>query len=209
MSQPKRAAMYLRVSTGEQTVENQRRVLDEVAQRRGWTVVKIFEDNGISGARGREDRPGFDAMLKGAERRAFDVLMVWSIDRLGRSTAMVTTALEELAAAGVAIYADRESMDTSTPHGRAMLQMAAVFGELERGMIRERVLAGVRRAQAAGKHCGRPRMQGEVEMAVRRQLVAGMGQMRIARELGCSAGYVNKVAKAMRAAAAVAKPSPL
>jgi DNA invertase Pin-like site-specific DNA recombinase len=99
-------------------------------------------------------------MLKNATRRRFDVLMFWSIDRLGRSTAMVATTLAELEAAGVAIYANKEAMDATTPHGRAMLQMAAVFAELERGMIRERVMAGLSRAREQGVTLGRPRVAG-------------------------------------------------
>ena len=114
-------------------------------------MTAVYEDAGISGAKGRDKRPGFDGMLKDAMRRRFDVLLFWSIDRLGRSTAAVTTALEDLDAAGVAIYADKEGMDTSTPHGRAMLQMAAVFAQLERSMIQERVMAGPDTGQGAGQ----------------------------------------------------------
>ena len=130
-SKTKRVALYLRVSTDEQTTSNQRLALMEVGDRRGWNIVKVYEDAGISGAKGRDKRPGFNATMKDALRRHFDVLAVWSIDRLGRSTATVATALAELDAAGVAIYSDREGMDATTPHGRAMLQMAAVFAELE------------------------------------------------------------------------------
>src|SRR5689334_18250644 len=114
-------------------------------------------------------------MLRDAGRRRFDVLMFWSIDRLGRSTAAVTSALEELGEAGVAIYADKEGMDTSTPHGKAMLQMAAVFAKLERGMIRERVHAGLARARAEGKRLGRPAISTEAEAAIRERLAAGAG----------------------------------
>ena len=144
----KRAALYLRVSSNGQAVANQRRVLEALAERRGWPIVATHEHAGISGARGRDSRPGFDGMLKDASRRRFDILLFWSIDRLGRSTATVTAALAELEAAGVAIYADKEAVDATTPHGRAMRQMAAVFGELEREMIRERVMAGLARAKA-------------------------------------------------------------
>jgi DNA invertase Pin-like site-specific DNA recombinase len=167
-----RAALYLRVSTDGQTTDNQRRTLTEVSERRGWTVTTIYEDAGISGGKGRDKRPGFDAMLKDATRRRFDVLMFWSIDRLGRSTAAVTTALAELDAAGVSIYADKEAMDATTPHGRAMLQMAAVFAELERGMIRERVMAGLARVRAEGKkQLGRPKVGKKIEDADTRPAV--------------------------------------
>ncbi|OJY72359.1 MAG: resolvase [Rhodospirillales bacterium 70-18] len=197
----KRAALYLRVSTDGQTTENQRRVLCEVAERRGWSVVTVYEDAGISGAKGRDRRPGFDAMLKDATRRRFDVLMFWSIDRLGRSTAMVATALAELEAAGVSIYADKEAMDATTPHGRAMLQMAAVFAELERGMIRERVMAGLERAKAQGVRLGRPTVATKVEDAIRDRLAQGHGMLRIAKELAIGVSTVQRVKRSVAGAA--------
>jgi DNA invertase Pin-like site-specific DNA recombinase len=193
----KRAALYLRVSTDGQTTENQRRALLEVAERRGWSVVQTYEDAGISGAKGRDKRPGFDAMMKDATRRRFDVLLFWSIDRLGRSTAMVATALAELEAAGVSIYADKEAMDATTPHGRAMLQMAAVFAELERGMIRERVMAGLDRAKAQGVKLGRPKVPAKVEDAIRARLAQGQGMLKVARELSVGVSTVQRVRGAL------------
>ena len=127
-----RAAIYLRVSRDDQTTENQRLVLEKVAEHRGWLIVQTYEDQGISGAKGRDQRPAFDTMLKDAVRRRFDVLMVWSIDRLGRSVLHVANALAELDAAGVALYSDQQAIDSTTPMGRAMIQMASVFGEQER-----------------------------------------------------------------------------
>lgn len=194
-----RAAFYLRVSTDGQTVENQRLVLQQVAERRGWGVVRSYEDSGISGAKGRDKRPGLDGALKDAVRRRFDVLMVWSIDRLGRSTAMVATALGELEAAGVAFYADREAVDATTPHGRAMLQMAAVFAELERGMIRERVKAGIARARKAGKRLGRPRVPRRVERAIEVRLAHGESVQKVTRALRVGAGTVLRVKAALAA----------
>ena len=126
-----RAAIYLRVSRDDQTTENQRLVLAKVAEHRGWLIVQTYEDQGISGAKGRDQRPAFDTMLKDAVRRRFDVLMVWSIDRLGRSVLHVANALAELDAAGVALYSDQQAIDSTTPMGRAMIQMASVFGEQE------------------------------------------------------------------------------
>ena len=182
MSKGKRAALYVRVSTDGQSTNNQRQALTEMAERRGWTVTTTYEDAGISGAKGRDKRPGFDAMLRDATRRRFDVLMFWSIDRLGRSTAAVTAALADLEAAGVAIYADKEAMDATTPHGRAMLQMAAVFAELERGMIRERVMAGLARVRAEGKKTlGRPKVAMKVEDAIRARLSAGDGMLKVSK----------------------------
>lgn len=174
-------------------MENQRRVLSEVAVRRGWEIVHTYRDAGISGAKGRERRPAFDAALQDAVRRRFDVLMCWSIDRLGRSTAMVAGALADLEAAGVAIYADREAMDATTPHGRAMLQMAAVFAELERSMIRERVLAGLARARAAGHKLGRPMVSAKTEAAIRARLKTGEGMVKIARAPGVGVSTVQRV----------------
>jgi DNA invertase Pin-like site-specific DNA recombinase len=199
MSKGKRAALYLRVSTDGQTTNNQRQALTEVAERRGWSVTATYEDSGISGAKGRDKRPGFDAMLRDATRRRFDVLMFWSIDQLGRSTAAVTAALADLEAAGVAIYADKEAMDATTPHGRAMLQMAAVFAELERGMIRERVMAGLARVRAEGKKTlGRPKVAKKVEDAIRARLSTGDGMLKVSKALGVGVSTVMRVREAMR-----------
>ena len=199
MSKGKRAALYVRVSTDGQSTSNQRQALTEVAERRGWTVTTTYEDAGISGAKGRDKRPGFDAMLRDATRRRFDVLMFWSIDQLGRSTAAVTAALADLEAAGVAIYADKEAMDATTPHGRAMLQMAAVFTELERGMIRERVMAGLARVRAEGKKTlGRPKVAKKVEDAIRARLSTGDGMLKVSKALGVGVSTVMRVREAMR-----------
>ena len=143
-----RAAIYLRVSRDDQTLE-------KVAEHRGWVIVQTYEDQGISGAKGRDQRPAFDQMLKDAVRRRFDVLMVWSIDRLGRSVLHVANALAELDAAGVALYSDQQAIDSTTPMGRAMIQMASVFGEQERQIIRSRVLAGLDRVRQQEKKLGR------------------------------------------------------
>ena len=208
MSKIKRAGMYLRVSTDGQNTFNQRQVLTEVAERRGWQIVQTYEDAGISGSKGRDKRPGFDAMLKDATRRRFDVLMFWSIDRLGRSTAAVAGALVELEAAGVAIYADKEAMDATTPHGKAMLQMAAVFAELERGMIRERVMAGLERVKAetpaqrrakGKKDHGRPRIAADTEKAIRTALASGAGKLKVARTIGVGVSTVMRVSRDMAA----------
>jgi DNA invertase Pin-like site-specific DNA recombinase len=200
----KRAAIYLRVSTDEQTTENQRQALVEVAARRGWTVVETYQDQGVSGSKGRDQRPGFDRMLKDASRRRFDVLAVWSIDRLGRSTAAVATALDDLEAAGVAIYADKEGVDASTAHGRAMLEMASVFARLERSMIVERVKAGMARAKAEGRHVGRPRTDEDTVAAIRARLGAGQGIISTAKALGVGVGTVHRLAQEMKASTAAA-----
>jgi hypothetical protein len=114
----KRAALYVRVSTDQQTVENQVRELQQVAERRGWTVVETYSDEGISGAKCRDKRPGLDAMLKDASRRKFDVVMVWAIDRLGRSLIDLLGSIQHLEACGVDLYLDQQNIDTTTPMGR-------------------------------------------------------------------------------------------
>lgn len=200
MDKAARAAIYLRVSTDGQTTENQRLALKAVAERRGWTVMRVYEDAGIGGAKSRDKRPGFDTAMKDAIRRRFDVLMVWSVDRLGRSAAGVAVALEDLCAAGVAIYADKEAVDATTPHGKAMLQMAAVFAELERGMIRERVNAGLARARAQGKTLGRPRVEHAKEVAIRERLASGLGIVKTARTLGVGVSVIQRVRHEMKAA---------
>src|SRR4051812_36680051 len=104
MSKAKRAAFYLRVSTGEQTTANQRRDLEAAAAQRGWEVVQVYEDAGISGSKGRDRRPGFDRALKDATRGVYDVLMAWSVDRLGRSLPDLVNGMQELKACGVALF---------------------------------------------------------------------------------------------------------
>src|ERR1700733_1161313 len=183
-----RAAIYLRVSRDDQTTENQRLVLVKVAEHRGWIIVQTYEDQGISGAKGRDQRPAFDQMLRDVVRRRFDVLMVWSIDRLGRSVLHVANALAELDAAGVALYSDQQAIDSTTPMGRAMIQMASVFGEQEKSIIRRRVLAGLDRVRQQGKKLGRPKVSSKIENAIREHLSAGNGILKGAATVGVGSG---------------------
>ena len=193
-----RAAVYLRVSRDDQTTENQRLVLARVAGHRGWEIVHAYEDQGISGAKGRDQRPAFDQMLKDAVRRRFDILLVWSIDRLGRSVLHVANALAELDAAGIRLYCDQQGIDSSTPMGRAMIQMAAIFGEQERAILRSRVVAGLQRVRELGvKRLGRPKVSPKVEAAIRTQLKAGNGILKVAKMVGCGSGTVQRVKREM------------
>jgi DNA invertase Pin-like site-specific DNA recombinase len=155
----KRVAIYLRVSTTEQTTSNQRRELHAVAKRHGWSVMQAFEDAGISGAKGRKDRPALDGLLKSVARREVDMVAAWSVDRLGRSLTDLLDFLRELHAKGVDLFLHQQGLDTSTPSGRAMFQMMGVFAEFERAMIRERVLAGLARAKEQGINLGRRRLE--------------------------------------------------
>lgn len=189
----KRVAIYLRVSTVEQTTTNQRRELQAVAERHGWAVAKVFEDAGISGAKGRGQRPALDAMMKAVARREVEMVAAWSVDRLGRSLTDLLDLLGELHAKGVDLFLHQQGLDTSTPSGRAMFQMMGVFAEFERAMIRERVLAGLARAKEQGTRLGRPRLEDADTVkagAVRAALAAGKGVRRIARDLGVGVGTV-------------------
>src|SRR6478736_47798 len=199
-----RAAIYLRVSRDDQTTENQRLVLVRVAEHRGWLIVQIYEDQGISGAKGRDQRPAFDTMLKDAVRRRFDILLVWSIDRLGRSVLHVANALAKLDAAGIRLYCDQQGIDSSTPMGRAMIQLASVFGEQERSILRDRVIAGLQRVRQQGKKLGRPKVSIKVENAIRTHLRAGNGILKVAALVGVGSGTVQRVKREMVATMAKA-----
>lgn len=192
----KRVAIYLRVSTGEQTTKNQRRELEAMAKRQGWDVVARFEDRGVSGAKGREKRPGFDAMLQGVIRREFDLIAAWSVDRLGRSLQHLVETLGDLQATGTDLYLHQQALDTSTPSGRALFQMLGVFAEFERAMIRERVAAGLARAKAEGVKLGRPQLDKVKTTKVLAMLKRGVGKRRIARELGVGVGTVLRLSAA-------------
>lgn len=177
----RRVALYLRVSTAEQTVENQRAELHAVAERHGWQIVAEFADEGISGTKGRDKRPAFDQLCKGIARRDFDQVAAWSVDRLGRSLQDLVAFLGELHGKGIDLYLHQQGLDTGTPAGKAMFQMLGVFAEFERAMIVERVKAGLSRARSQGKTLGRPTLPATKEDAVRRLLANGTGIVKTAR----------------------------
>jgi DNA invertase Pin-like site-specific DNA recombinase len=155
--------------------------------------VAEFVDHGISGAKGREQRPSFDAMLKAATRREFDLVAAWSVDRLGRSLQDLIGFLGELHALRVDLFLHQQGLDTSTPAGKAMFQMMGVFAEFERAMIRERVQAGLQRARAQGKQLGRPRVAEQREEQIRALRAGGMGIRKVAREVGVGVSVVQRV----------------
>jgi DNA invertase Pin-like site-specific DNA recombinase len=193
----KKAAIYVRVSTDKQTVENQVAALRQIAERRGWEVVEQYHDAGISGAKGRNGRPGLDQMLKDASRRKFDVIMAWAIDRLGRSLIDLLGTIQTLEASGVDLYLDQQAIDTTSPAGKLMFQVCGAFAEFERSMIRQRVNAGLKRAVEAGKTLGRPRVSTAVEKRVQAQLRAGKGILKVAREIGVGTGTVQRIKQEM------------
>jgi DNA invertase Pin-like site-specific DNA recombinase len=162
----KRVAIYLRVSTSKQDTDNQRRELEAVAKRSGWKVVKVYEDAGISGAKGRDQRPGLDAMMKAVNAKEFDMVASWSVDRLGRSLTDLLRILQNLHEKGVGLFLHQQGLDTPTTAGKAMFQMLGVFAEFERGIIREQVNAGLARAKAKGTKLGRRRVKPSVEARI-------------------------------------------
>ena len=187
MAKPKRAALYVRVSTDHQSVENQVRELKQVAERRGWTVIEVYRDAGISGSKGRDKRPGLDAVLKDANRRKFDIVMAWAIDRLGRSLIDLLGTIEHLEKVG------GRPLSGSTKHrhhhatGRLLFQITGAFGEFEHSMIRQRVRAGlnvikdklardgkfVSKAGKVRRRLGRPGAEPDKIQRARRELAKG------------------------------------
>jgi DNA invertase Pin-like site-specific DNA recombinase len=204
----KRVGIYLRVSTDGQTTENQRRELEAVAARSGWEVVAFYEDAGISGAKGRDMRPGFDRLLKDATARRINMIAAWSVDRLGRSLQDLVGFLGELQAVGCNLYLHQQALDTTTPSGRAMFQMCGVFAEFERCMIVDRVNAGLARAKANGIKLGRGNRKdgrrsadeerwgqsaAQVEKRILNLRKGGMGILKIGREVGVGTSFVQRV----------------
>jgi len=191
-------AIYLRVSTDEQTTENQLLELMKVVKSAKWQVYKVYEDAGISGSKGRDKRPEFDQMQKDAVRRKFDMVLAWSVDRLGRSLQDLVSFLDELHSVKCDLYLHQQGVDTTTPAGKAMFQMLGVFAEFERAMIQERVKAGLARARANGKVLGRAKVSKKIESQIRKMrksTVPPMGMLRIARTIGVGTGTVQRVLK--------------
>lgn len=195
----KRVALYGRISTADrqQSVENQLQPLQEAAARLGWTVVAVHKDEGISGAKGRDGRPGLDALLRGVTRGEYDLVAAWSVCRLGRSLPDLLGLLGELQARGVDLFLHQQALDTSTPAGRMLFGMLGLFGEFERAMIRDRVLAGLHRARSSGKRLGRPPTTPFKVGHIRAALAEGRGVRETARLLQVSAAKVSEVRRAM------------
>ena len=193
----RRAAIYIRVSTDGQTVDNQRLELEQAAERAGWEIVGVYDDNGVSGAKSRDEREAFDRLCKDATRRKFDVVMSWSVDRLGRSLQDLVSFLSELHAVGVDLYLHQQGIDTTTPAGKAMFQMMGVFAEFERSMIQERVKAGLARVRKhgtkSGRPLGRPKVTSKIEKAVLAAREQGTGKRKIANQLGIGVSTVNRI----------------
>ncbi len=190
----KRCSIYVRVSTDSQTTDNQLIELQKIAKLKGYVVTQIFTDEGISGSKGRDFRTGFDNIIIGAIKKDFDIILCWSVDRLGRSLQDLVSFLNEIHSVGCDLYIHQSGIDTSTPSGKMMFQMCGVFAEFERGMIRERVISGQNRAKSQGKHIGRPTNLNEgLTHSIKYMKEQGVGIRKIAKELKVGVGTVYKV----------------
>jgi DNA invertase Pin-like site-specific DNA recombinase len=194
----KRAVLYLRVSTIEQTTANQERELREIATRMGCEIVKVYRDHGISGAKGRDKRPAFDALCRDAAQRKFDVVMAWSVDRLGRSLQDLVAFLSELHALRIDLFLHQQGLDTTTPAGKALFQMMGVFAEFERSIIAERVRSGIKRVRSEGKRWGRPPIAPVLEKRIREALNKPgrtEGVRKIAARFGVDPSTVQRISR--------------
>lgn len=181
----KKIAVYIRVSTDQQTTELQRRELLEFIERRGWQVFRIYEDFGISGTHG--NRPALREMLRDSRSKRFDVVMCWKMDRLFRSLKDLVVTLQELSDLGIEFVAIKENIDLTTSSGRLLMQIIGAMGEFEANLIKERVLAGLANARAKGKKLGRPR---HIDRERAHEL----------RNQGMSLGQISKIVGATRSA---------
>ena len=181
----KKVAIYARVSTSAQTCENQLTELRAVADRAGYQIGSEFVDEGISGAKGRSDRPALDRMLKECTKRRFDLVMCWDISRLGRSVQHLIEIMNELQSLRIDLFFLKQGMDTSSASGRMMFSVFGALAEYERELIRERVIAGQARAKAAGVKFGRPKtITQNMKDTIRLMREQGIGIRRIAKTLG-------------------------
>jgi DNA invertase Pin-like site-specific DNA recombinase len=197
MTKTKRVALYLRVSTDGQTTDNQRLALEAVAAQRGWTVVATYNDAGISGAKGRDKRPGLDKLLTDATRARFEVVMAWAMDRLGRSLADLIDTMRTLEAGHVDLFLHQQAIDTTTPAGRMFFHVTGAFAEFERDMIRSRVNAGLDRARAKGTRLGRPPVAAKTEQAIKGRLASGEGMLKVAKAIGVGVSTVQRIKREM------------
>jgi len=187
----KKVAIYARVSTASQTTENQLLDLRQTAQRMGYTIVAEFVDNGISGAKGRRDRPALDQMLKQATQRRFDMILCWDISRLGRSLQNLVEILTDLQSMKIDLFFQQQGLDTSTSSGRMIFGIFGALAEYERELIRERVIAGQQRAKAQGIKLGRPsKMNDGLRTAIKLLREKGVGIKQIAAQCQVGIGSV-------------------
>ena len=190
----KKVVIYGRNSIATGNPENQLIELRNIAKKNDWVVIKEYVDVGISGNKSRHQRPQFDAMLNSAMRKDFDLVMFWSVDRASRNLTHLVQMMTDLDSKNIGLYFHQQSIDTSTPSGRAMIQMAGVFAEFERSMLRERILASHERAKLEGKSIGRPSQVNDAMIkSVNFMREKGTGIKKIAKDLQIGVGTVYKI----------------
>jgi len=190
----RRVCIYSRVSTSDQTTDNQTNLLNEIVQRNGWDLVETYIDAGISGAKGRDQRPAFDRLCKDMVRRKFDLILVWDVSRLGRSLQHLVEFLNDVNSVGCDLYIHQQGLDTSTPSGRMMFQMVGVFSEFERSMISERVKLGLKRVRDSGKKLGQPtKISDNLVNDIWNLKDQGLGLSKITNEVPVSRSTVYKI----------------
>jgi DNA invertase Pin-like site-specific DNA recombinase len=186
-----KTAIYCRVSTNDQTCDLQLRDLRQMAEHRGFEITRVYQDNGQSGA--KTSRPALDEMLKDAKRGKFRVLLVWRLDRLGRSTSHLLTLLESFRVWSIDLISYSEGLDFTTPAGRMFFTLIAAFAEFERESVRERVRAGLRAAKAKGKVLGRPSNREISPQQIHTLLAAGKNHVQVAEELRVSRATIFRI----------------
>ena len=192
----RKVAIYTRVSTLDQTIDNQLIELRDHCSRMEWEVVKEYSDEGLSGTLSREKRPALNALIKDAYRKRFDSVICWDISRIGRSMKELVLFLSDMKDKGVGICSVRQGFDTSTTMGEIMFQFVGILSSWEREMIRERTLAGLERAKSEGKTLGRRKVTNDTMTAKIIELRTAKKSIRdIASEVGVSRGTVSNVLK--------------
>lgn len=184
-----RVGIYCRVSTTDQTTSNQRIELERYCQQRGWQVVQVYEDTGVSGA--TQERPALDKLMQAVRGGKVDCVLVWKFDRMARSVSHLLAVLQEFRAFNTSFVSTTEGIDTSTPVGQMVFVFLAAVGEFERSLIRERVCAGVARAKAEGIHCGRPRKGYDVATALTMKQ-QGSSWKQVAAKIGIPVGTLRR-----------------
>ena len=192
-----RVAIYVRVSTHQQTTQNQLIELYEVCERNDWTVVEEYNET-VSGTKGIEDRTELNRLLTDASRKKFDKVVVWSVDRVGRSMKHLVSVLSQLKDLEVDIYSYKQGIDTSTTMGASFFHMVGIFAELENNMRRERQVIGIKRALSQGVRFGRKDVVDEdMEYQIYQLRTKGKSIRAIAKQVGISVGRTHQVCSSM------------
>ena len=192
----KKVGIYTRVSTLDQTIDNQLLELRDHCSKMGWEVVKEYADEGLSGTLSRDKRPALNSLIKDAYRKRFDSVVCWDISRIGRSMKELILFLSDMKDRGIGICSVRQGFDTSTSMGEIMFQFVGILSSWERSMIRERTLAGLERARREGKTLGRRKVTNDTMTAKIIELRSAKKSIRaIASEVGVSIGTVSKTLK--------------